>query len=90
LVIGLHPASAQSPAGRNGSITIGLTLSTPIEQAVGALQRKGVKFQGPIVEDNAGKVAYFEDPDGHLLYLWETAVWAQHSATDAGAYQVTR
>jgi len=34
LVIGLHPASAQNPAGRNGSITIGLTFSTPIEQAV--------------------------------------------------------
>src|SRR5260221_10157655 len=38
LVIGLHPASAQSPAGRNGSITVGLTFSTPIEEAVSTLQ----------------------------------------------------
>jgi catechol 2,3-dioxygenase-like lactoylglutathione lyase family enzyme len=90
LVIGLHPESAQSPAGRNGSITIGLTFSTPIEQAVSMLQQKGVKFQGPITQDNAGKIAYFEDPDGNLLYLWETAVWAQHSASGAGQYQTTR
>ena len=89
LVIGLHPASAQNPAGRNGSITIGLTFSTPIEQAVGMLQQKGVKFQGPIAQDNAGKVAYFEDPDGNLLYLWETADWAQHADRGAGQYQTT-
>jgi catechol 2,3-dioxygenase-like lactoylglutathione lyase family enzyme len=90
LVIGLHPASAESPAGRNGSITIGLTFSTTIEEAVSMLQQKGVKFQGPITQDNAGKIAYFEDPDGNLLYLWETADWAQPSASDSGQYQTTR
>lgn len=87
LVIGLHPASAQSPAGRNGSITIGFSFSTRIEDAVSTLERKGVKFQGPIAQDNAGKMVYFEDPDGNLLYLWETAAWAEHSSGGAREYQ---
>jgi catechol 2,3-dioxygenase-like lactoylglutathione lyase family enzyme len=90
LVIGLHPASAQSPSGRNGSITIGFTFSTPIEEAVSTLQQKGVRFQGPIIQDNAGKAAYFEDPDGNTLYLWETASWAEHSPSGARQYQSTR
>lgn len=90
LTIGLHPASAQNPAGRNGSITVGLAFSTPIEEAVSTLQQKGVKFQGPIAQDNAGKMAYFEDPDGNLLYLWETAAWAEHSSSGTREYQGTR
>lgn len=87
LVIGLHPASAQSPAGRNGSITVGLTFDTPIEESVAILKQKGVKFQGSITQDNAGKIAYFEDPDGNLLYIWETAAWAEHSSEDVREYQ---
>lgn len=90
LVIGLHPASAQSPSGHNGSITIGFTFSTPIEEAVSTLKQKGVRFPGPIIQDNAGKVAYFEDPDGNTLYLWETASWAQHTPGGDREYQSTR
>jgi predicted enzyme related to lactoylglutathione lyase len=77
LTIGLHPASAHNPAGRDGSITIGLALSTRIEDAVSSLQQKGVKFRGPIaVDPNAGKFAYFEDPDGNVLYLMEIVQWS--------------
>jgi catechol 2,3-dioxygenase-like lactoylglutathione lyase family enzyme len=82
IVIGLHPATKENPAGRNGSITIGFMFTEPIEETVHTLEQHGVKFHGPIVQDNAGKVVYFEDPDGNVLYLWETAAWAEHSTSD--------
>jgi catechol 2,3-dioxygenase-like lactoylglutathione lyase family enzyme len=89
LTIGLHPASTQNPAGRDGSITLGLLLDTKIEDAVGTLQKKGVKFRGPIAADpNAGKFAYFEDPDGNVLYLMELVQWPEHS--DMHDYQSAR
>lgn len=34
LTIGLHPATPEIPAGRQGSIAIGLFLDTPISSAV--------------------------------------------------------
>jgi catechol 2,3-dioxygenase-like lactoylglutathione lyase family enzyme len=77
LTIGLHPASARNPAGRDGSITLGLTLSGRIEDAVSSLEQKGVKFRGPVaVDPNVGKFAYFEDPDGNVLYLMEIVPWS--------------
>ena len=69
LVIGLHPASRDSPAGRKGSITLGLQLTEPIDKAVSVLKERGVKFRGSIVEDKGIQFAYFEDPDGNELYL---------------------
>lgn len=90
LVIGLHPASTESPAGRSGSITLGFTFDVPIEEAVQTLRQKGVRFQDQIVQDNAGKVIYFEDPDGNTMYLWETASWAGHAPGGTREYQSTR
>ncbi len=69
LMIGLHPASEDSPAGRKGSITLGLQLSEPIDKAVSVLKERGVKFRGSIAEDKGIQFAYFEDPDGNELYL---------------------
>jgi catechol 2,3-dioxygenase-like lactoylglutathione lyase family enzyme len=71
MTIGLHPASDASPAGHKGSITIGLNVSRPIEEVVGELKDKGVQFKGEIVDDEALKVQYLEDPDGNELYLAE-------------------
>src|SRR6186997_1021451 len=53
LTIGLHPASSEMPAGRKGSMTIGLELSGSIHEAVRVLEAKGVKFSGPVI--NEGK-----------------------------------
>lgn len=87
LTIGLHPASTHKPAGRNGSITIGFVLSTPIEDAVSALTQKGVKFHGPVaVDPNAGKFAYFEDPDGNSLYMMQIVEWPQPDASHAESH----
>jgi len=90
IVIGLHPATKENPAGRNGSITIGFMFTAPIEETVHTLEQQGVKFHGPIAQDNAGKVVYFEDPDGNVLYLWETAAWAEHSTSDRHEYHGVR
>jgi catechol 2,3-dioxygenase len=74
LTIGLHPASPKHPApGSKGGMLIGLEIDEPIQQAVDQLKSKGVRFAGPILNDaGAGSFAYFEDPDGNSLYLWET------------------
>jgi catechol 2,3-dioxygenase-like lactoylglutathione lyase family enzyme len=85
LTIGLHPASAQSPAGKKGSMSIGLELSGSIHEAVEALKAKGVRFHGPVHEDKAGAFAAFEDPDGNQLYLAQLN-W-KHVEKGEGQYQ---
>src|SRR5436190_10248794 len=69
--IGLHPASAQNPAGRVGSITIGFRSSEPIRETVAKLKARGVVFRGDIVDDTQLLLANFQDPDGNPSYLAE-------------------
>jgi catechol 2,3-dioxygenase-like lactoylglutathione lyase family enzyme len=71
LTIGLHPATAEIPAGRQGSIAIGLFLEKSIETAMSDLKAKGVQFRTPVIEDVALSLAFFTDPDGTPLYLAE-------------------
>src|ERR671922_3037094 len=71
LTIGLHPATKEVPAGRQGSMAIGLYLTESIERAVQTLKDRGVTFHGPIVDDKALSLAFFSDPDGNPLYLAE-------------------
>jgi catechol 2,3-dioxygenase-like lactoylglutathione lyase family enzyme len=86
LTIGLHPASAESPAGRKGSMAIGLQLNGSLRDAVGALKAKGVCFQGDVInEAKAGSFIAFEDPDGNQLYLAELN-WS-HVEKGEGQYQ---
>jgi catechol 2,3-dioxygenase-like lactoylglutathione lyase family enzyme len=86
LTIGLHPASAETPAGRKGSSAIGLELGGPtIEEAMSRLEQKGVRFDGPVNEGKSGKFVSFEDPDGNLLYLAELN-W-KHVNQGQGEYQ---
>jgi catechol 2,3-dioxygenase-like lactoylglutathione lyase family enzyme len=89
LTIGLHPASAHSPAGRKGSMAIGLQLAGSIRDAVSALKAKGVQFQGDVVNDGkAGSFIGFEDPDGNQLYLAEIN-W-DHVEKGEGKYEPAR
>jgi catechol 2,3-dioxygenase-like lactoylglutathione lyase family enzyme len=69
LTIGLHPSTAEVPAGRQGSIALGLYLDAPIEKAVAELESRGAQFRGPIVEDKALSLAFLSDPDGNPLYV---------------------
>ena len=71
LTIGLHPASAQNPAGRVGSMTIGFRSSEPIRDTVTKLKARGVVFRGDIIDDTQLLVANFQDPDGNPFYLAE-------------------
>jgi catechol 2,3-dioxygenase-like lactoylglutathione lyase family enzyme len=75
LSIGLHPASDKNPAGRNGSTTVGFEVEDNIEQTVRTLEQKGVKFRGPVAQDMAGKFAWFEDPDGNGMYIYQVQKW---------------
>ena len=88
LTIGLHPASAQMPPGRKGSMAIGLELAGSMQEAIKALESKGVKFQGSANEGKAGAFVGFEDPDGNQLYLAQLD-WS-HVKQGEGQYQGVR
>ena len=85
LTIGLHPASPDNPAGRKGSMAIGLELTGSLREAKETLQARGVRFTGQSNEGKAGSFAGFEDPDGNQLYLAELR-WS-HVSQGEGQYQ---
>ena len=68
LTIGLHPASAKSPAGK---ITVGIQTQGPIENAIAKMKEKDVNFRTSLVDDGEVRAADFVDPDGAELYLVE-------------------
>lgn len=71
MTIGLHPASKENPAGVKGSIQLGVSVTESIHKVVDEMKAKGVKFIGPVGEDDQLLFANFEDPDGNPLYLAE-------------------
>jgi catechol 2,3-dioxygenase-like lactoylglutathione lyase family enzyme len=73
LVIGLHPVEGGwGPApGTAGSVQIGLQVDAPLDAVVNELESRGVVFDGPIVDDDPMRLAFFRDPDGNSLYLAE-------------------
>jgi catechol 2,3-dioxygenase-like lactoylglutathione lyase family enzyme len=72
LTIGLHPATDAVPAGRQGSIALGLYLEQPIAEAITQLTARGAHFPGPVIDDDGMlSLAFFSDPDGNPLYLAE-------------------
>jgi len=88
LTIGLHPDSGKGRAGHKGGMEIGLELNGSIHDAVRALEAKGVKFRGPIREDEAGSYTYLDDPDGNPIYLAELK-WGKVGQAE-GQYQNAR
>lgn len=85
LTIGLHPGGGPEAAGGEGGPTIGLELEGRIEEAMRALEDRGVRFDGLVNEGKAGKFASFRDPDGNRLYLAELN-W-RHVEQGQGEYQ---
>ncbi len=59
------------PAGRQGSIALGLYIERPIGDVVAELTSRGVRFPGPVIDDKALSFVFFSDPDGNPLYLAE-------------------
>jgi catechol 2,3-dioxygenase-like lactoylglutathione lyase family enzyme len=84
LSIGIHPASEERPAGRKGSIHLGLELNGSIDDAVRELESRGVRFSGPVIRDKAGNFVSFCDPDGNVIYLAEMNV--AHVSQGEGEY----
>ena len=80
-IIGLHPATPQNPAGIKGSIQLGINAKEDIRKVVEEMKAKGVKFTGPIVDDQQVLIANFEDPDGNPFYLAEVKQnqWSKNS-----------
>ena len=78
LLIGLHPASPNGPApGTPGGMHIGLNLEGSMDDAIKTLTARGIAFEDTVVDDKAGRFAYFNDPDGNRLYLWESSQYAR-------------
>jgi predicted enzyme related to lactoylglutathione lyase len=71
-VIGLHLKNNEPLAGtcESSSTLVGFRVSD-LESSVTHLKNKGVTFSTQIEEGAAGKFAYFADPDGNSLYLWQ-------------------
>jgi predicted enzyme related to lactoylglutathione lyase len=86
MTIGLHPASDQNPAGRKGSVTIGFSLEEPIDAVVETLKERGVKFLGPVFQDDTSRIAYFADADGNEFYFIElSGKWSQYGPQSSAA-----
>jgi hypothetical protein len=47
-----------------------------------------VQFRGAVNQDNVGKGAYFEDPDGNVLYMIELRDWTKQASPEQ-AYQAS-
>ena len=71
-VIGLHlKNSSQENNSPTSNMMIGLRVED-LENSMKELKSKDVTFSTPIEDGAAGKFAYFEDPEGNQLYLWQS------------------
>jgi hypothetical protein len=73
--LGLHPAGPKGPIpGTNGATIVGFGVTQPIDDVVAVLSKRGVSFDGPVIDDANGtiRLAYLRDPDGNSLYLCES------------------
>jgi len=71
-VIGLHLKDIANPIPNDpNGMAIGLKVEN-IEQSVAELRNKGLTFSTIILDGIEGRFAYFEDPDGNQLYLWQS------------------
>jgi predicted enzyme related to lactoylglutathione lyase len=69
-IIGLHLRNYESSASLSNNLFVGFMVEN-LENSVANLKSKGVEFSTEIEEGVAGKFAYFADPDGNPLYLWQ-------------------
>ncbi len=70
LTIGLNARDSETPGGEGGAV-LAFRAEQPLEQAVEALQGKGVEVVDGIAERSWGRIAAFKDPDGNSLELYE-------------------
>jgi catechol 2,3-dioxygenase-like lactoylglutathione lyase family enzyme len=64
-------APAAPRPGTSGAITLGLRVTQQLDEVVATLEKRGVWFRGPMQEIGVMRVAFFGDPDGNDLYLYQ-------------------
>jgi predicted enzyme related to lactoylglutathione lyase len=67
VVLGLHIEEGKVTRGNSPTITFKVTGN--IEELYDDLVRRGVRFVRAVTTEPYGKIATFEDPDGHALLL---------------------
>ena len=79
-IIGLHPETPKTPQpDTKGAVRIGLNVTGTLEDVVAELEKKNVRFHGPIVSDQNVRLASCSDPDGNELYLAQVLYSASSS-----------
>jgi catechol-2,3-dioxygenase len=72
-IIGLHPAKVGAPkaAAHTGQspVSVGLRVKGQLGDVVSVLENRGITFH--LQTDAAVKLAFFADPDGNPLYLYQ-------------------
>jgi predicted enzyme related to lactoylglutathione lyase len=66
--LSIHSSRGDGPVG-SGAFYVFIV--DDIDAAVEDLSSRGVRFDGGITQEEFGRIAGFEDPDGHELYLWQ-------------------
>jgi|SRR5579863_7653 catechol 2,3-dioxygenase-like lactoylglutathione lyase family enzyme len=66
--LGLHPASAASPAGK---MVLGFQAAVPLEETLETLRSQAVRIDGPIADDPPIRTFNFRDPNGAEMYFAE-------------------
>jgi len=69
-------ALAADPSASSGKLGTSdhliFVVESAIDQVYADLEKRGVKFKSKrVVEDSMGKAAWFTDPDGRVIYLWQ-------------------
>jgi catechol 2,3-dioxygenase-like lactoylglutathione lyase family enzyme len=67
LIIGLHPFVKTKKIIRGDNMTIGLEVDD-FETAIQKLEQKGIQFD---IQKDGVVLAYFNDPDDNVLYLFQ-------------------
>jgi|SRR5919198_3674888 catechol 2,3-dioxygenase-like lactoylglutathione lyase family enzyme len=74
-VLALHPIKKKNKKRlikKNNSMLVGFNISD-LETVCGDLKKKKVKFYKKLTQEQFGKHAIIQDPDGHLISLAEIA-----------------
>lgn len=67
--VSLHPSSPDNLPAR-GSFLV-FIIPSDIDRVYFELKERGAEFKGPLREEEFGRAAFFHDPDGHELWIWQ-------------------
>ena len=68
--MGCHPADPKHAGSRSGTHAISFYCDD-IEKTVAGLKKKGVKFDGPVVDQGYGFVTFMKVPGGFSIQLYQ-------------------